>query len=110
MRSAIGYVKVTLVSLPSTLLQPQLPTLIPALINWSHEHSNHFKVKIRGILERLVRKFGYKVIEREVPEDDRKLISNIRKKQMRSKKKKEGKAEEDGEANMDEDEVCLSLS
>lgn len=104
-RSAVGYVKVAIVSLPSALVQPSLPTLIPALINWSHEHSNHFKVKIRHILERLIRKFGIDVIDKEVPEDDKKLVQNIRKRQMRSKKKKEARAEAGEDEDMEENEV-----
>ncbi|KAI5475813.1 ribosomal rna-processing protein 12 [Pseudohyphozyma bogoriensis] len=105
-RSAIGYVKVAIVSLPGSLVEPSLPALIPALINWSHEHSNHFKVKIRHILERLVRKFGIDKIEREVPEDDRKLVQNIRKRQMRSKKKKEANQAAEEDAEMDDGEAA----
>jgi ribosomal RNA-processing protein 12 len=109
-RSAVGYVKVTIVSLPSSLIQPSLSTLIPALINWSHEHSNHFKVKIRHILERLVRKFGVDEIEKDVPEEDKKLITNIRKRQMRSKKKKAALAEKhEGDEDMDDAEVSSSF-
>lgn len=104
MRSAIGYVKVALVSLPASLVAPSLPTLVPALLNWSHEHSNHFKVKIRHLLERFIKKFGIAAIENECPEDDRKLISNIRKRVMRSKKKKTKQAEEDAENDMADDE------
>lgn len=104
-RSAVGYVKVAIVSLPSALVEPSLPTLIPALINWSHEHSNHFKVKIRHIIERLIRKFGIDKVEREVPEDDKKLVQNIRKKQMRSKRKKAERAEAEADAEMNDVEV-----
>ncbi|KAL8279515.1 hypothetical protein RQP46_008077 [Phenoliferia psychrophenolica] len=103
-RSAIGYVKVALVSLPTSLVRPSLPTLVPALLNWSHEHSNHFKVKIRHLLERFIKKFGIDAIENECPEDDRKLITNIRKRVMRSKKKKTKQAEEDAENDMVDDE------
>jgi hypothetical protein len=103
-RSAIGFVKVAIVTLSATVLEPTLPSLIPALVNWSHEHSNHFKVKIRHILERLIRKFGIDKVEREVPEDDKKLIQNIRKRQMRSKKKK-AKEDEEGDADMADAEV-----
>lgn len=108
-RSAVGYVKVAIVSLPSSLVEPSLPTLIPALINWSHEHSNHFKVKIRHILERLIRKFGIDKIEVYVPEEDRKLVQNIRKRQMRSKKKKAANADEDGDEEMEDVEVRFVL-
>ncbi|SCZ95695.1 BZ3500_MvSof-1268-A1-R1_Chr8-1g09735 [Microbotryum saponariae] len=87
-RSALGFIKVCLVVLEGSLLEPSLPRLVPNLINWSHEHSNHFKVKVRHLLERLMRKFGHEKVERYAPEEDRKLVANLRKKMMRSKKKK----------------------
>ena len=107
-RSAIGFVKVSVVSFPAAVVEPQLGELVPALVNWSHEHSNHFKVKVRHLLERLIRKFGYEAVERVTPEDDRKLVNNIRKRQMRSKKKKAAAAEGDDE-DMEDAEVRLSL-
>ncbi|BGP19456.1 hypothetical protein JCM10213_006276 [Rhodosporidiobolus nylandii] len=100
-KSALGFVKVAVVSLPAHLVTPSLPPLVPAIINWSHEHSNHFKVKIRHLLERMIRKYGYSEVERYVPEDDKKLVSNIRKRQARSKKKKAAAMEVDGEEGSD---------
>ncbi|KAK4047187.1 pre-rRNA processing protein [Microbotryomycetes sp. JL221] len=102
-RSSIGFVKVAVVSFPNSIVEPQLEELVPALINWSHEHSNHFKVKVRHLLERLIRKFGFDKIEKVVPKDDRKLVNNIRKRTMRSKKKKLA-AEEDQNDNMSDAE------
>ncbi|GAA6022497.1 hypothetical protein JCM10207_008533 [Rhodosporidiobolus poonsookiae] len=97
-KSGLGFIKVAIVTLPSDLVTPALPQLVPALINWSHEHSNHFKVKIRHLLERMIRKYGFDAVERYVPEDDKKLVSNIRKRQARSKKKKAAAAMDvDGE-------------
>ncbi|KDE02759.1 hypothetical protein MVLG_06705 [Microbotryum lychnidis-dioicae p1A1 Lamole] len=96
-RSALGFIKVCLVVLDGSLLEPSLPQLVPNLINWSHEHSNHFKVKVRHLLERLMRKFGHEKVERYAPEEDRKLVGNLRKKMMRSKKKKVAAAQARGE-------------
>lgn len=108
-KSALGFVKIAVVTLRSpTIVTPTLPTLVPALINWSHEHSNHFKVKIRHLLERMIRKYGYTEVERYVPEEDKKLVSNIRKKQARSKKKKQAAAMAvDGEQGSDAEVLFL---
>ncbi|GAA5902774.1 hypothetical protein JCM6882_004062 [Rhodosporidiobolus microsporus] len=102
-KSALGFVKIAVVTLASGLVTPSLPQLVPALINWSHEHSNHFKVKIRHLLERMIRKYGYQDVERYVPEEDKKLVSNIRKRQARQKKKKAAAMEVDGEEGSDEE-------
>ena len=49
------------------------------------------------------------MIEKEVPEEDRKLVQNIRKKQMRSKKKKLERAEAEADQEMEDAEVRSSL-
>ncbi|GAA5920785.1 hypothetical protein JCM3775_003948 [Rhodotorula graminis] len=105
-KAGLGFVKIAVVTLKSALVTPSLPQLVPSLVNWSHEHSNHFKVKIRHLLERMIRKYGYGEVERYVPEDDKKLVSNIRKRHARSKKKKAAAAavmDVDGADNSDDE-------
>ena len=106
-RSAVSFVKVAIVTLSDSVIHPTLPTLVPNLLRWSREHANHFKIKVRHIVERLIRRFGFDDVEREVPETDKKLVQNIRKRQMRSKRKKAAAAatREDEEAEAEAKEV-----
>ncbi|KAF9771933.1 hypothetical protein IL306_010402 [Fusarium sp. DS 682] len=105
-KSCLGFVKVCVISLPIELMLPRLSTLVPNLIVWSHEHKGHFKAKVKHILERMVRRFGYDNIHKNTPDDDKKLIVNIRKTKERSKKKKDAaKGEHDGEDSDDDDEA-----
>ncbi|KKA26643.1 hypothetical protein TD95_002637 [Thielaviopsis punctulata] len=103
-KSVLGFIKICVISLPLELITPRLQTLVPNIIVWSHEHKGHFKSKVKHILERMVRRFGYDVILRNTPESDRKLINNIRKTKERSKKKKQAEkdAHEDGDDSEDE--------
>ncbi|WYZ36744.1 hypothetical protein EsH8_II_000250 [Colletotrichum jinshuiense] len=101
-KSVLGFVKICVLSLPSELVIPRLSTLIPNLIIWGHEHKGHFKSKVRHILERMVRKFGFELVSQNCPEGDRKLIVNIRKTKERSKKKKDA-ARQAGEESDEED-------
>lgn len=87
-RSVLGFVKVCIISLPAEMMQERLPTLIPNLMVWSHEHKAHFKVKVKHIIERMIRRFGVETVARYVPEEDQKLVTNIRKSRERSKRKK----------------------
>ncbi|KAF5027773.1 hypothetical protein F66182_103 [Fusarium sp. NRRL 66182] len=104
-KSCLGFVKVCVIGLPVELMLPRLPTLVPNLIIWSHEHKGHFKAKVKHILERMVRRFGYDNIHKNCPDDDKKLIVNIRKTKERSKKKKDAaRGENDGEDSDDDDE------
>lgn len=95
-KSAIGFVKVEVLSLPEEYVRENLTEMLAKLMKWSHEHKNHFKSKVKHILERLIRKFGIDEVEKAIPEDDRKLVANIKKSRARSKKQKD--AAEEGEA------------
>ncbi|KAM5343072.1 hypothetical protein ACJ41O_014038 [Fusarium nematophilum] len=104
-KSCLGFVKVCVISLPVELMLPRLSTLVPNLIVWSHEHKGHFKAKVKHILERMVRRFGYDNIHGNCPEADKKLLVNIRKTKERSKKKKDAaKAAHDGDDSDEDDE------
>jgi ribosomal RNA-processing protein 12 len=96
-RSVLGFVKVSVISLPIEIILPRLKTLIPNLMVWSHEHKAHFRAKVKHILERMIRRFGYETVERNTPDDDKKLIVNIRKSKDRRKRKKEARGDEEME-------------
>jgi ribosomal RNA-processing protein 12 len=95
-QSVLGFVKVEVITLPESLVRPRLGALLKHLMVWSHEHKAHFKARVKHIVERMVRKFGFEDVERACPAEDRKLIVNIRKTREQRKKKKQ-QAEEDGE-------------
>lgn len=88
-KAAIGFVKVEVLSLPEDMVRANLKDLLSKLMRWSHEHKGHFKSKVKHILERLIRKFGIEEIENNIPEEDRKLIVNIKKSKSRAKRKQE---------------------
>ena len=108
-RSAIGFMKVALVSLPKEFMERRLEKLIPNLMVWSHETKGHFRVKVKGLLERMIRKFGYDAIIQHTPEEDRKLLVNIRKTRERKKRGKEA-IEEVAEADTEKVHVLVNVA
>jgi len=103
-RSVLGFVKVCVISLPTSLMLPRLDSLIPNLMVWSHEHKAHFKAKVKHILERMIRRFGVDTVNKSCPEEDRKLISSIRKTKERNKRHKDA-AKAAGAEDSDEEGV-----
>ncbi|WEW57052.1 pre-rRNA processing protein [Emydomyces testavorans] len=99
-RAVLGFVKVAVVVCPDDLLRPRLESLVPNLIVWSKEHKGRLRSKVKGILDRLIRRFGSQVIEHLTPESDRKFVVAIRKQRERSKRKKE-QSKEAAEADSD---------
>ncbi|PCH43449.1 NUC173-domain-containing protein [Wolfiporia cocos MD-104 SS10] len=95
-KSALGFVKLAIHTMPVDLLRPHLPQLVSALLLWSHDHKNHFKVKARHIFERMIRRFGWEdVYACAVEEDARKVLANVKKRKDRAKRKKALRADED---------------
>ncbi|ORY31769.1 NUC173 domain-domain-containing protein [Naematelia encephala] len=97
-KSALGFVKVAVVALPASTMQPHLPILVPALLGWVHDHKNHFKSKTIHIFERTIRKFGFDEVYKHAPAEggERKVLDGIRKRKERAKRKK-AKAEDGDE-------------
>jgi ribosomal RNA-processing protein 12 len=96
-RSVLGFFKVCVISLDREMMFQRLPTLIPNLLKFGHEHKAALQAKVKHLFERLIRRFGYETVEKYTPLEDRKLIVNIRKTKERAKKKKAGLAEDEGE-------------
>ncbi|KAI9716999.1 MAG: hypothetical protein M1828_007464 [Chrysothrix sp. TS-e1954] len=87
-RSVLGFIKICVLSVPQEVMLPRLPSLVPHLMSWSHEHKAHFRSKVKNILERMVKRYGFDAVASYCPEDDKKLLSNIRKTRERRKRQK----------------------
>ncbi|KAG6903066.1 hypothetical protein C0995_006253 [Termitomyces sp. Mi166 len=104
-KSVLGFVKLAIHTLPTEIIRPHLKDLVPKLLNWSHDHKNHFKAKVRHIFERMLRRFGWdEVYPCAGEEEAAKVLVNIKKRKERAKRKKISRAEE-GE---DDDDVPIT--
>lgn len=104
-KAAFGFVKVAVVAaLPSESISPEhLRLLVSSILAWSDEHAMHFKVRVRHLLERLVRRFGYEAIEACVPAEHHRLIVNIRKRKERLRRRKAEQSADGGEMEEGDD-------
>ncbi len=88
-KSVLGFVKLSIHTLPTDLLRPHLGELVPALLRWSHDHNNHFKVKVRHIFERMLRRFSWEEVYVCAGNDESgKVLLNIKKRKDRAKRKR----------------------
>ncbi|KAB8346247.1 hypothetical protein FH972_023292 [Carpinus fangiana] len=97
-RSVLGFIKICVISLPIEMMTPRLHSLVPSLMTWSHEHKAHFRAKVKNILERMIRRYGFAAVEAHCPPEDKKLITNIRKTRERRKRKRATDGEEGDDA------------
>ncbi|WVQ73553.1 hypothetical protein IAR50_003131 [Cryptococcus sp. DSM 104548] len=101
-KSALGFAKVAIVSLPVDALRPHLAQMVPALLGWVHDHKNHFKSKTIHIFERLLRRFGFDEVYAAAGAtrvEEKKVLMGIKKRKDRAKRKRAGKEDEDADAD-----------
>ena len=100
-KSALGFIKLAIHTYPTDVIREHLRPTLKSLLGWSHGHRNHFKMQVRYICERLMRKVGYEELLAcvEDNEDGKKILANIKKRKEHAKKKKAKTAEQ-------KDQVC----
>jgi len=85
-----GVVSFTSVLLKSKTADDLLP-ILPSTMAWMSELNPKLKklcrIHIRDLLTKLVRKFGFEVVSKMLPEDLAKVMKNVRKKELHKKKK-----------------------
>jgi ribosomal RNA-processing protein 12 len=99
-RSVLGFVKVVVVLLDKDILESRMEGIMKGCMVWSKENKGRLRQKVRGIIDRALRRWDGTVIESWVGTDDRKMVVNIRKRKERSKRKKNA-----AEADDEEDET-----
>ena len=84
----LGFLKVAIAVIPEQKLLPLVPRIVQGVLNWSKDAKNRFRLKVRVLIERLIRKLGADAIEPYVPKKDKALVSYILKERARAVRKK----------------------
>ncbi|XP_022961179.1 RRP12-like protein [Cucurbita moschata] len=90
-KANLGFLKVLVAKSNGEVLQMHLSSLVEGLLKWQDGPKNHFKAKVKQLLEMLVRKCGLDAVKVVMPEEHMKLLTNIRK--IRERKEKKVKSE-----------------
>lgn len=102
--ACLGFVKTFLTAFPVQMVLPRLPIIVKSIASMTDDCKKHSRIKIRDILDRLLRKFGYETVHDLIPSDDAimlKRLNNLRKTNERKKRLKNSETE--GEENSDDD-------
>ncbi|KAM3835428.1 RRP12-like protein isoform 1-T1 [Vipera latastei] len=86
-KSALGFLKVTVLLLDTTLLGRHLETMLEAIGRLTDDMRRHFRMKLRNLLSKLIRKFGFEPLQALLPESYHKVLLNIRKAESRNRKR-----------------------
>ncbi|XP_063291043.1 RRP12-like protein isoform X1 [Pelobates fuscus] len=87
-KAALGFIKVIIFIMDIKVLSKQLQMMIEAIGNINKDMRRHFRVKLRNIFTKFIRKFGFDVVKNMLPEEYHKVLVNIRKAEAKNKKQK----------------------
>ena len=106
-KSAIGFVRVSVAALNKDQLEPLLPELVGGLMKYNRG-KGRFRSKIKIILKKLVRYYGYETITPLVPPNDTRLLNHMRKLSERAARRKAANIQDGATAVGDFDDLMDS--
>lgn len=86
-KANLGLLKVLVAKSQADSLQMHLKIMVEGLLKWQENTKNHFKAKVKLLLEMLVKKCGMDAVKAVMPEEHMKLLTNIRKIKERKDRK-----------------------
>ncbi|ENN83556.1 hypothetical protein HUJ04_001288 [Dendroctonus ponderosae] len=107
--SCLSFVKVYCTALPSLMVQASLDTVMKALTGMTEDCQRHFRLKVRDLLDRLIRKYGADSLKPFVAPTDETMLKRIRnlrklndRKNRKRKQAKDASHEEEEAASMED--------
>ncbi|NXC39665.1 RRP12 protein, partial [Penelope pileata] len=87
-KAALGFLKVVLLLVDTKLLAKHVQTMLEAVGNLSDDMRRHFRMKLRNLFTKFMRKFGFELVQGLLPAEYHKVLVNIRKAEARSRKQR----------------------
>ncbi|KFP62605.1 RRP12-like, partial [Cariama cristata] len=87
-KAALGFLKVTLLLVDTKLLAKHVQEMLEAVGNLSDDMRRHFRMKLRNLFTKFIRKFGFELVKGLLPAEYHKVLVNIRKAEARSRKQR----------------------
>ncbi|XP_040291346.1 RRP12-like protein isoform X1 [Bufo bufo] len=102
-KAALGFIKVIIFTMDLKVLTRHLQMMIEAIGNINQDMRRHFRMKLKNIFTKFIRKFGFELVKDMLPADYHKVLANIRKAEAKNKKQKALKQAASKEDEDDED-------
>lgn len=106
-KSLVGFVRVAIVVIPSDHLQPLLPQILHGLLKY-HRGKDRFRSKIKIILKKLVKFYGYDTLMPLVPQSESRLLTHMRKLSERELRRKAARRDARNAKSVEFDEMIAS--
>ncbi|OWM74363.1 hypothetical protein CDL15_Pgr013267 [Punica granatum] len=93
-KANFGLLKVLVAKSQPDGLQMNLESMVAGLLKWQDDNKNHFKSKIKVLLEMLIKKCGLDAVKAVMPNEHIKLLTYVRKIKERKERKRSTNSEE----------------
>ncbi|XP_004409533.1 PREDICTED: RRP12-like protein isoform X2 [Odobenus rosmarus divergens] len=103
-KSALGFIKVAGVVMDVAHLAKHVPLVMEAIGKLSDDMRRHFRMKLRNLFTKFIRKFGFELVKGLLPEGYHKVLTNIRKAEARAKRHRALNQAAMGEGQQEEEE------
>ncbi|XP_065263804.1 RRP12-like protein isoform X3 [Emys orbicularis] len=87
-KAALGFLKVALLLVDAQLLAKHAQTMLEAVGRLTDDMRRHFRMKLRNLFTKFIRKFGFDLVRGLLPAEYHKVLLNIRKAEARSHKQR----------------------
>ncbi|XP_077114405.1 RRP12-like protein [Ranitomeya variabilis] len=87
-KAALGFIKVIIFVMDLKVLSRHLQMMMEAIGSINQDVRRHFRVKLKNIFTKFIRKFGFDLVKDMLPVDYHKVLVNIRKAEAKNKKRK----------------------
>ncbi|KAI2556822.1 RRP12-like protein isoform 3 [Homo sapiens] len=85
-KSALGFIKVAVTVMDVAHLAKHVQLVMEAIGKLSDDMRRHFRMKLRNLFTKFIRKFGFELVKRLLPEEYHRVLVNIRKAEARAKR------------------------
>ena len=103
-KSCFGFIRTCVKVMPQELLKEELHDVVLTMIPWANDSKNRFKLRVRAIIELVVRRMGKQNVLNEVPENERENVEKILKSE-KVEDVKEGAKEVEEKMEVEEKEL-----
>lgn len=110
-KSALGFIKVAVVVMNVTHLAKHVQLVMKSIGKLSDDMRRHFRMKLRNLFTKFIRKFGFELVKGLLPVEYHKVLINIRKAEARAKRHRAllEAGDEDLEDDEEDEEESLQI-
>uniref|UniRef100_A0AAY4CAJ6 RRP12-like protein n=1 Tax=Denticeps clupeoides TaxID=299321 RepID=A0AAY4CAJ6_9TELE len=102
-KASLGFIKVILFIMDVKVLAGHVTSMMEAIGNIKDDMRRHFRMKLKSVFTKFIRKFGFELVKNMLPPEHHKVLANIRKVEARTKRRKQlQQAEEEGSESEDD--------